>query len=767
VLRCKDDGSGFEPWRACESGASCIDGECSGGGGDVVGGDVSDTTGAGDAADTDELDSADITDGFGPDALVSCEDDGECAGMEGVAPPCVVGRCVGGACTLLPGPDFEDCDDGDSCTGPDVCSKGRCVGGPLDCDDSNPCTVDSCEAGLACVHTPAAGSCSDGDACTEGDTCADGACVPGTPICPCTEQADCLQYEDGDLCNGSLNCEGGKFCFVGPSTVVTCEVSAASAGCATAACGPSTGACAETLATNGTPCDDGDPCTVVSTCQTGVCAGASASCNDGNPCTDDACDPTTGCTHVANTLPCDDGNACTEGDACVDSVCKPGAWMSCDDSDACTVGERCEAEACVPGVNVCGGGACSTDADCDDGDGCNGKEVCDTTQSPGVCKTAPGSVVSCAAQNAANTEPCAAWQCEPTSGTCVKAPANGGATCDDGNACTIADHCVAGTCTAGAQRVCKDDNQCTSDSCNPVTGCVNAPKAGPCEDGSSCTTGDTCQGGLCVAGTNACVCTSDADCEALDDGDACNGALFCDLGQSPAVCVPGAIPKCDTPADPCMVALCDSALGTCAEEPAPDGTACAAATECTQAGECVAGVCKAPPIPCDDKDPCTTDHCVPGTGCAHDPADGVTCDDGSPCTLGDTCAAGACVPGFPVCTCLSDADCTEEVPNPCATPTCINYTCIPKPKSEGLPCDDGNPCSAAGFCSQGTCAAPPGPGCTGGSTYTLRLFAPSAGRAEMAGSTYELKLRSAPPGATQQATGAIYNVRPRRIEVIP
>ena len=47
-------------------------------------------------------------------------------------------------------------------------------------------------------------------------------------------------------------------------------------------------------------------------------------CDDANDCTDDACDVTTGCTHVENTASCDDGDACTEGDMCAAGVCAPG-----------------------------------------------------------------------------------------------------------------------------------------------------------------------------------------------------------------------------------------------------------------------------------------------------------------------------------------------------------------------------------------------------------------------------------------------------------
>ncbi len=85
-----------------------------------------------------------------------------------------------------------DCDDGDPCTGVELCMDGSCVQAEqtLDCADDNPCTDDLCEPGIGCVHTTNDAPCDDGDACTEDDICADGACE-GAPI----------SCEDGQLCS--------------------------------------------------------------------------------------------------------------------------------------------------------------------------------------------------------------------------------------------------------------------------------------------------------------------------------------------------------------------------------------------------------------------------------------------------------------------------------------------------------------------------------------------------------------------------------------
>src|SRR5262249_14925594 len=55
------------------------------------------------------------------------------------------------------------CGDGNICNGVETCRAGVCTAGtPLNCDDSDPCTVDSCDPRSGCQHTMVAdlGSCS-------------------------------------------------------------------------------------------------------------------------------------------------------------------------------------------------------------------------------------------------------------------------------------------------------------------------------------------------------------------------------------------------------------------------------------------------------------------------------------------------------------------------------------------------------------------------------------------------------------------------------
>jgi outer membrane protein assembly factor BamB len=107
-----------------------------------------------------------------------------------------------------------------------------------------------------------------------------------------------------------------------------------------------------------------------------------------------------------------------------------------------------------------------------------------------------------------------------------------GAPCDDGTYCTAEDSCddsgtcggtgnpCAGTACAvcqedldrcvdengipcGTEPLCRsasdcdDGNPCTSDTCDPATGCASTAAAGTCSDGDNCTA-DTCVAGACV-----------------------------------------------------------------------------------------------------------------------------------------------------------------------------------------------------------------------------------------------------------------------------
>jgi hypothetical protein len=115
--------------------------------------------------------------------LVDCDDGNACS--DDACDPML-------GCTYAMTDDAVPCDDDSACTEPGACAGGVCVGDEIDCSDDNPCTADYCHPTKGCQHAPAPDgwACTDGNACTEGDACQAGSCAPGAPL-------DC---EDGQPC---------------------------------------------------------------------------------------------------------------------------------------------------------------------------------------------------------------------------------------------------------------------------------------------------------------------------------------------------------------------------------------------------------------------------------------------------------------------------------------------------------------------------------------------------------------------------------------
>ena len=597
------------------------------------------------------------------------------------------------------------------------------------------------------------GPCDDGDPCTKGEKCFNGQCVGGTNTCACTADGDC--FDDDNVCNGKPYCAKDKLpwsCKPNPATVITCDGSG-DTDCLVNTCHKGTGECSEQPAT-GDACDDGDACTAGTICDAkGDCGGGTPTCSctsddecakldDGDKCNgtffcDKASQPYTCKLNPATVISCQDPD---DGD-CLQNACQPASGAcklvplpdnaTCSDDIACTLGDHCKGGDCVPGT-AC---ACNTDSDCtdkDDGDKCNGVPFCDKTT--GTCQPNPATVVNC---KTVDDTACLQVQCEPTSGQCVGKAVN---------------------------------------------------EDGPCDDNNACTPADTCVGGKCTGGTSTCLCKTDADCAKQDDGNLCNGSLFCDKSGDQAVCAlnPASKVVCQSVDDTfCAKNLCQKKTGKCVLTPTNDGETCDADNNaCTPVDQCKAATCTADANVCDcqvnadcaakeDGDPCngtlycdktldkpkcvvnpatvitcpTVDDtacnknlCQPKTGTCSKQllADNSLCDDGNPCSAGDRCKAGACTPGLNICKCQSNADCAADedgnlcngtlycdksgktplcVVNPatlktCPAPksSCQVSTCQPKSGTctvtnlgDGLSCSDGNACTTKDACKEGAC----------------------------------------------------------------
>jgi hypothetical protein len=117
-------------------------------------------------------------------------------------------------CQYANAADGTKCAEGNTCTmtpqvvfRPGMCKKGSCTAGPPDnCNDGNACTDDGCDLDAGCTHENNVASCDDGNICTQGDFCSNGKCLGGTP----------LNCDDGDP-NTVDSCVPGKGCIHCPA----------------------------------------------------------------------------------------------------------------------------------------------------------------------------------------------------------------------------------------------------------------------------------------------------------------------------------------------------------------------------------------------------------------------------------------------------------------------------------------------------------------------------------------------------------------------
>jgi hypothetical protein len=172
---------------------------------------------------------------------------------------------------------------------------------------------------------------------------------------------------------------------------------------------------------------------------------------------------------------------------------------------------------------------------CDDGDACT-VDSCD----------ALSSACSHSARVCDDHQSCTDDACNPATG-CTFTPNT--ATCDDGSACTRADHCAAGQCV-GTAVACDDGQPCTTDACNPAASgdpCTHEPNTLACDDGNSCTAGDRCSGGSCRSGNDPACGEGQLECrEGTPNSCTCADGYTAQAG----FCVPPG-PPIPAPSGPC------------------------------------------------------------------------------------------------------------------------------------------------------------------------------------------------------------------------
>lgn len=609
-----------------------------------------------------------------------------------------------------------------------------------------------------------------GCTCATAGDCNSGFCVEtaaGLRCAPlCT--SDCAP---GFVCRSAV---GEPINYCAPLGVRDCAPCTSNAGCNGAGAVPAAcvsagdaGSFCATVCQIASDCPAGTTCGVVAGLSGKVClpdGGLSAcTCSEWAK----AAGATTICSIQQGSLACPGSRGCsaaglsacsaTPDEVCVDVGCaKAPDGATCVDDDACTADTTCKAGVCQGGNSVC---ECKVTADCagkEDGNLCNGNLYCDVASN--TCKVNPATVVTCAKA----ASPCDAAACVPETGKCQTTALPDNSACDDGKACTSGDYCTGGKCVSGTVTcVCSSDLDCTAledgnacngtlfcnkvkgqcqlnpatavycpsgndtecsvNTCSKTTGqceMVQLAEGTACNDGNVCTGGETCQNGQCAPSAQICSCTSDADCAAKEDGNLCNGTLFCDVAAGSCKVNPATVIACLDNGDACAPLQCVPETGKCAAGALPTGSPCDDGNACTQSEACNNGAC----VPganlcacvtdadcgvfedgnacngtlyCDKASnscavnaasvvtcpggadtPCNRNTCNPQTGTCGMAlvADGGSCEDGNPCTANEVCTAGACGDGLSVCQCATDSDCTGE--------------------------DDGNLCNGVWYCDK-------------------------------------------------------------------
>jgi hypothetical protein len=469
------------------------------------------------------------------------------------------GGCVPGtSCTTS-----SECSDGVYCNGPEQCVASVCVGGtPIDCVDTDACTVDTCsEAGATCVHAP-----QDRDADTYGD-----AACGGTD---CNDLDAAVHPGAADPCDGVDNdCDGSTDGGLLPSgSACSAHAQCCTGSCVAGICTTGYGLCESPGATCATPaeCCSGR-CEVVAggareCVGSGTCAGVTEICLFSVDCCSTWC--VAGACATGSTCGVI-GTTCTTAVQCCSGICSAGRCQSVGGTcsplgESCTSGNGCCSGFCDAGRCGIGffcrasGELCNEGADC-----CTG--ICEgyTPTTPGRCAFLGGCLT--VGQPCTGNRNCCSKACvDPGTGVRVCTYLSG---CrPTGELCTTTGECCAS--------LCERDDRGRSWRCQNPPGCQPA--------GEMCIAGATnnCCGGheYCrptIAGVYRCWSPGWTDCLA--------GGELCHFG------------------DECCSGVCTvwpDGFYRCGSTCLPEGGGCTADGDCCAPDVCLDAVCLPPDTPC-------------------------------------------------------------------------------------------------------------------------------------------------------------------------
>lgn len=216
--------------------------------------------------------------------------------------------------------------------------------------------------------------------------------------------------DDGAFCTTGDFCEGGA-CVGGPTN----DCGMPHSPCDSVLCSEDSKSCSVTPVNDGTECTPTDLCQAHGVCELGDCVGVPKDCTLSplSECNTVSCDPATGqCVGTADAFK--DNTPCVlTGDLCqVDKTCQAGLCVGGTPKDCSGFDVACEVGACDPGTGIC------NPVDAPSGTSC----------AEGITE-------------------CHVGACE--GGECKSNPAPDGTSCNDHDACTDQDDCVAGACGGG------------------------------------------------------------------------------------------------------------------------------------------------------------------------------------------------------------------------------------------------------------------------------------------------------------------------------